>query len=534
MGGLTLTQQEQARLQVLNRVLARQLGVGEVAQVLGLSERHTWRILAAYREEGAAALVHRNRGRRPANVTPEGIRLQVIMLARTCYAGFNHTHLTEVLAEREGLVLARSTVRSILVGAGIGSPRRRRPPRHRCRRERMSQEGMLLQLDGSHHGWLEGRGPELTLLLAVDDATGTVPWALFCEQENTRGYFLLLWGIIERRGIPLALYSDRHAVFQQACTVRSQGEQLAGEQEPTQFGRAMLELGIGQIFARSPEAKGRVERMAGTFQDRLVAELRLAGASTLAEANRVLWDFLPGFNARFGVPPAQPGCAYRPVARDLDLAGVLCFKHWRKVARDNTVRYDWHTLQLLPTPDRPSYARAHVQAQERLDGSLVVCHQGRIIPTQEAPPHPGILRARNGDSGGNPVTILSGLADGVRPDTVGSPGLGPVRVLGAATKGAAAGSLVQARNGGAPRLKARYAPTSPSVLRRQPTLRQKARWEAVQEAKLHGLSLRVIARVLGIDRGTVRKYADAASPPVCPSRKVAIALVDSREKVGAV
>lgn len=534
MKGLTLTQQEQTRLQVLNMVLEHQMGVREAAQIMGLSERHAWRMLVAYRKEGAAALAHRNRGRRPANATPEEIRFKVITLARGRYTGFNHTHLTELLAEREDLVLARSTVHSILVSAGVGSPRRRRPPRHRCRRERMPQEGMLLQIDGSWHDWLEGRGPWLTLLLAVDDATGTVPYALFREQEDARGYFFLTEGIIQRRGIPLALYNDGHSVFrhwrrQLATSEASQD----GQGGLTQFGRAMQELGVTQIPARSPEAKGRVERMAGTFQDRLVAELRLAGASTMAEANRVLWQFLPGFNARFGVPPAQSGCAYRPVARDLDLAGVLCFKYRRKVARDNTVRYDWHALQLLPTPDWPSHAQAHVEVQERLDGSLVVCRQGRIIPTQEAPPRPGVLRARNGDSGGNPITILLGLADGVRPDTVRSQGLGPVRGLGAASKGAAVGSLVQARNGGAPRLKARYAPTSPSAPHRQPTLRQKARWDAIQVASRQGLSLRAIAKYLGISRNTVRKYVRANSPPLYPTTRALNILVENRQKVGA-
>ena len=184
MGGLTLTQKEQARLQVLNGVLSYQVGVEEAAEVLGVSVRHTWRILAAYRKEGAAALAHGNRGRWPTNTLSAEIRRQVVALARQRYTKVNHTHLTELLAEREGLVVSRSTVRRLLLAAGMPSPRRRRPPRHRCRRERMPQEGMLVQIDGSWHDWLEGRGPWLSLLLAVDDATGTVPYALFREQEE--------------------------------------------------------------------------------------------------------------------------------------------------------------------------------------------------------------------------------------------------------------------------------------------------------------------------------------------------------------
>lgn len=533
MGGLTLTQQEQARLQTLNRVLGRQIGVGEAAYVLGLSERHTRRILAAYRKEGAAALAHGNRGRQPANVTPEGIRHQVITLAQTCYAGFNHTHLAELLAEREGLVLARSTVRSILVGAGVGSPRRRRPPRHRCRRERLPQEGMLLQLDGSEHDWLEGRGPWLTLLLAVDDATGTVPYALFREQEDAYGYFLLIGGVIECCGIPLAIYSDAHAVFQQPRRRRGTTEApQEGKEGLTQFGRAMQELGVGQVFARSPEAKGRVERMAGTFQDRLVAELRLAGASTLAEANRILWQFLPGFNCRFAVPPAQPELAYRPVAPELDLAGILCFKYQRKVARDNTVRYDWRTLQLLPGTERPSYAGAQVEVQQRLDGSLVVCYQGRIIPTQEAPSRPATLRSRNVSGVGEPITAPLCLAGGVSPDALGGQGLGWVGMVGAARKGAAAHSLVQARHEGARRPNVPGTAASPWTSHRQPTPRQQAWWDAIQDAKHQGFSLRAIARDLGISRNTVRKYVAADSPPVYSPRRAATGLAERRQKVG--
>ena len=270
---------------MLNGILEGQISVDEAAEVLGVSERHVWRILAEYRKEGAAALAHGNRGRRANNSIPEEARTQVVALARTRYARVNHTHLTELLAEREEIVLGRSTVRRILVGAGMASPRRRRPPLHRVRRQRMSQEGMLVQVDGSVHAWLEERGPRCTLLLAIDDATSTVPYALFRHEEDTHGYFLLMQELIRRCGVPLALYSDRHAVF----------KYVPGSHQspaPTQFGRAMAELGVEQIFARSPEAKGRVERANGTFQDRLVTELRLAGARTISEANQVLWGFL--------------------------------------------------------------------------------------------------------------------------------------------------------------------------------------------------------------------------------------------------
>ncbi len=388
MEGLILTTREQNRLQTLNGVLERHWPMREAAKIMGVSERHGWRILAAYRKEGAAALAHGNRGRTPANATPLAIRQQVVTIAKERYSGVNHTHLAELLAEREGITLSRSTLRRLLIGAGLSSPRRGRSPRHRYRRQRMPQEGMLLQLDGSYHSWLENRGPWLTLLLAIDDATGTVPYALFRQQEDTPGYFELLKTIINRCGIPLGVYTDRDSIFQ---VERGPSN---GTRTLTQFGRALRELGITHVLAHSPEAKGRVERANGTFQDRLVSELRLSGASTLTEANLVLWNFLPRFNERFGVPAAQPGQAYRPISLEMDLEGILCFKERRRVARDNTVQYRQRNLQLFPDTDKLSYAGAQVEIQERLDGRILACYKGKILTPQDAPPLAATLRAR--------------------------------------------------------------------------------------------------------------------------------------------
>ena len=295
----------------------------------------------------------------------------MVRFAATRYPGANHTHLAELLWEHEGLDVSSWTVRRLLARAGIASPRRRRPPEHRVRRERMPREGMLLQVDGSHHAWLEQRGPRFALLLAVDDATGAAVHALFRPVEDARGYFLLLEEIVRRCGIPLALSTcDRHGVFKASSDGRR------GLKVATQFARAMRELGITQIFARSPQAKGRVERAAGTFQDRLVTELSDASASTIAEAQTVLERFLPRFNARFRVPAAEPEVAYRPLDRALPLASILGFRHPRSVARDNTVKYRWRTLQLLPGRERTSYAGARVEVLERPGGELSVLHQG--------------------------------------------------------------------------------------------------------------------------------------------------------------
>ena len=232
----------------------------------------------------------------------------MVKLASNGYAGANRTHLTELLREREGIDLSRPTVRRILVKAGIGSPRSRRSQQHRFRRRRMPQEGMLVQIDGSNHPWLEDRGPKLTLLIAVDDATGTVAQVVFRTGEDTRGYLVLLEGLIRQWGIPLALHSDRHAAF------KYNARQKPVPVETTQFARVMRELGIQQIFALSPQAKGRVEQMLETFQDRLVTELRLGGASTIDQAKEVLQEFLPMINARFAVAAEQPGGGLPPGA----------------------------------------------------------------------------------------------------------------------------------------------------------------------------------------------------------------------------
>ena len=332
-----MTPKEQSRLQVLNSLAAEHMTLDQAAELMGVTSRHTRRILAAYRERGAAALAHGHRGRRPVNATPEALVVDVAHLASTRYQGVNHTHLSELLSEREGIHIGRTTLRRILLDAGLSSPRRRRPPKHRVRRQRMPRAGMLIQLDGSYHRWLADHRPPFTLLLAVDDATGSVVDALFCNHEDSHNYFLLMQNLLRRCGIPLALYTDRHAVFKHTPGSGSTGT-------PTQFGRAMAELGIQMIFARSPQAKGRVERAAGIFQDRLITELRLAGATTIEQAKAVLKQFLPRYNRRFQVPAQLPDPAFRPLPPDLRLSQVLCFKHKWKVARDNTVKFQRHTL----------------------------------------------------------------------------------------------------------------------------------------------------------------------------------------------
>ncbi len=244
---------EQKRAMVLNRVLAGQVTRAEAAQVLGRSERQVRRLLADYHAEGPAALVHGNRGRQPVHALAETVKRQVLELAQGKYAGFNDQHLTEKLVQEEHLAVGRSTVRRLLRQAGVPSPRRRRAPKHRARRERMPQAGMLLQADGSRHLWLGPDRPYLTMIGGIDDATGIVPYALFRAQEDAAGYLLWLRQVTAQCGVPLALYVDRHGIFEKTTrTPLTLEEELAGGRLPTQFGRALQELDITLIPAQSP------------------------------------------------------------------------------------------------------------------------------------------------------------------------------------------------------------------------------------------------------------------------------------------
>ena len=264
-----MTQREQTRLQILNSLMDEQMTTEQAATLMGVSTRHARRTLAAYRREGAAALAHGNRGRTPANATPDTVIAEVVNLARTRYSGANHSHLSELLSEREGIDIGRTTLRRILVDAGLESPRRRRPPKHRIRRQRMPKEGMLIQIDGSHHRWLEDRGPQFTLLLAVDDATGCVVSARFCHDETTHDYFLLMEDLVTSHGLPLTLYADRHSVFMPRI---AKGKQSPGDTHSEQVGE---HLGVREL---SP---GSVVQPAVQHLHSLVQSQRLQMASSL-------------------------------------------------------------------------------------------------------------------------------------------------------------------------------------------------------------------------------------------------------------
>ncbi len=386
-----LSLKEEKRLQLLNEIERRHITGKQGAEILELSLRHFRRLVAAYRQKGAVALAHGNRGRRPAHALDEAVKTRVLSLAKSKYDGFNTQHLTESLAEREQINLSRSTVRRILLKGGIQSPRKRRAPRHRSRRERFAQEGILLQIDASRHDWLEGRGPEMALVGAIDDATGKVADAFFREQEDSEGYFQLLSHILVTSGLPHALYHDGHAIFQppqdEEPTIE---EQLAGKKHLTQFGRLLDELGITSIRSRSPQARGRVERLWGTFQDRLVSELRLAGASTMEQANGVLRVYLPAHNRKFAVPAREPSSGFRNVPANAN--EHFCFKYSRTVGLDNVIRIGPHRLQILPSNGTHSFARVRIEVRQAFNGDMAIFYQGRRLNVKEAVSEAAMLR----------------------------------------------------------------------------------------------------------------------------------------------
>jgi len=393
---ISMTVREQRRLQLLTRVVEGTMTLTEAAEVMGLSLRQARRLKGGLVRDGAAALAHGNRGTVSRRRTPPEVARRVVAHYRDTYQGCNVQHFTELLDQREDLHLGVATVRRLLQAAGVGSPKTRRPGKHRARRERMAAEGMLVQVDATPFRWLGPDGPKWTLVGAVDDATSDPVAGVFREEEDAAGYLLLFRQIVQTKGIPAAVYHDRHGIFQLSTRQRSSLEEdFARERFPTQVGRLLAELGIASIAAHSPQAKGRVERPWRTHQDRLVQELRLAGVQTIAQANAFLPEYFARYRARFAVPPRSAESAYVPMATETDLDRLFCLKYRRKVAPDNTIRFAGQILQIPPGPDRLSYARTIVDVHERLDQSVAVLYQGRQLLLVPPPADTTPLRARH-------------------------------------------------------------------------------------------------------------------------------------------
>jgi transposase len=364
----TLNQKELQRVEVISQCVQGNLACARAAELLDLTPRHVQRLKVRYRQGSAAALAHASRGRPSHRRLPERVRARILALARTRYAGFNDHHLCEKLVEQEGFSLSRETLRRLLRREGLGSPRKRRAPAHRQRRLRSAREGQLVQLDGSPHDWLEGRGPRLTALGMQDDATGKILAAQFFPAETAEGYFRLLQRLLRRFGVPTAFYGDRSGIFVRNDPHWSLAEELAGQRQPTQFGRALAQLGITFIAAQSPQAKGRVERLWGVLQDRLCSELRLARAADLDSANGVLRRFLADYNRRFARAPRDSAKAWRPAPDQLER--ICSFLHERIVSNDNVVQWEGHRFQIPPQNRRFSFAGAKIQLYQALDGRV--------------------------------------------------------------------------------------------------------------------------------------------------------------------
>jgi transposase len=379
-----LSQKELQRVSVISSCVKGDMACARAAELLSLSIRQVRRLKKRLREDGEAALAHASRGRPSPRRLPERVRQTVLRLARTTYVGFNDHHLCEKLCEVEGLSLSRETLRRLLRHAGLGSPRKRRAPAHRQRRLRSAREGELIQLDGSPHDWLQGRGPRLTALGLQDDATGKILAAQFFPSESAAGYLALLRQLLRHRGIPLAFYGDHSGIFVRNDDSWSVEEQLAGKRQPTQFGRALEQLGITFIAARSPQAKGRVERLWGVLQDRLCSELRLAQAVDLDSANAVLRLFLVDYNRRFARKSREIQTAWRPAPENLDR--ICCFVHSRVVSNDNIVQWEGRRFQIPPQGQRFSFAGAKVSLHQALDGRVSLYYGDTKLQLTLAPP----------------------------------------------------------------------------------------------------------------------------------------------------
>jgi hypothetical protein len=294
----------------------------------------------------------------------------------------------------------------------------------------MPRAGLLLQVDGSRHRWFGPELPFATLVAGIDDATGLVTGATFRLAEDAAGYFTLLTQTAAGYGLPGAIYSDRHGIFlREPGRAPTLAEQLTGKRSFTQVGRALDELDIGWIGARSPQAKGRVERLWGTLQDRLVSELRLAGATTIDDANAILASHLPRHNERFGVPAAEPETAWRSIPDGVSPEAVFCFHYPRRVANDATISWPGDALALPRRSDGRSWAGRSVVLQERLDGSLWVSHDGEIHPLRPAPPDAGQLRARRltANAGGTLPPEVVDLAEAEKSTPLEHPPAAPWR-----------------------------------------------------------------------------------------------------------
>jgi transposase len=352
----TMTLQEINKLEVINRTISSIITIREAAELLGLSERQVIRLKKGVSEHGPAFVIHKNRGRKPEHALSDDMKKQIVELKQSKYQEANFCHFQELLEEHEGINFSYPTVYRVLSQAGISSPKKHRKRKVHHRRKRKPQEGMLVQIDASPHPWIIGE-KAFSLHGAIDDATGQILALFFRENECLEGYFQVMEQIINRYGIPISIYCDRHTIFispkDGKLTIE---EQLQGKQvNLTQFGRAVDELGITVIKAKSPQAKGRIERLWETLQSRLPVEFKVHEIRTMETANAFLKEFMDSYNARFAVEPEDPQTAFRQLDASIDLNTILCIKKERILINGSTFSYGGKHYQLMKNGKKTSF-----------------------------------------------------------------------------------------------------------------------------------------------------------------------------------
>jgi transposase len=370
MERVTLTQKELKRVKVLERLLDGRMSSAEAAESLGVTCRQLRRLKSKYTQEGEKGLIHGNRGREPKHALSEEVRTTVVRLFEEKYSDSNFCHCSELLEEHEGIRLSPSSIGRILKFAGKESKRaiKRRPKKHR-RRERRSQAGMLWQTDATPYEWLGTEAGKFALHAVIDDATGIVVGASFTEHECALGYTRALQEGIKKYGIPLALYSDRHTIFRSPKEKLTIEQELDGEQIPlSNLGKALAELGIEHIKANTPQAKGRIERLWETLQDRLPVELRVLRIKSMEEANKVLAKLLERHNQKYSVTPGEEEASYTPLERGMKLDYVFATRTTRKIGGGEAISYKNETYVPIEETGRKFNAKAVVEVRETFSG----------------------------------------------------------------------------------------------------------------------------------------------------------------------
>jgi transposase len=380
-----MSRREQLRLEVLAQVKSGRITLVKAAELLGVCYRQVLRMDRRYRRLGAAGLVHRLRGR-PSNHRADGRhKARVLKVYQERYGDFGPTLAAEMLQEREQVPVNHETLRGWLLEKGLWKKRRKRQ-KHRSRREPRSHKGEMLQFDGSPHDWLEGRGPRFTLIEGVDDATGEA-YGRFYPEETSEAVMDLLTRYIRLKGIPRSLYVDKDSIYVVNNREPTGREILAGKEPLTQVGRALGELSVELIVANSPQAKGRVERVHGTHQDRLTKLLRLEGICTMETANTYLEEhYWKSHNARFGRSPRKPADLHKKLLRGQVLEEILCRKELRTVSRDWCVVYGKRVFQLGEKHQSLALAGQEILVLEKLDGTILLKHRGKDLSYWQRPP----------------------------------------------------------------------------------------------------------------------------------------------------